>query len=182
MTFRVKTAGIREAAQLLTRDPSQFGSVITVGWAPNTDLFDVPRGFEEFRGPKFRAQFNDVRFPDLDGAPTRCDLENLVGFFPQVVCPLLVQCQAGWSRSPAVALVFLAWALGAHCEKEAVESLYRQNEHISPNELVVSLGDRVLRRRRALFDALMEKTGESSPEILGIYDGIRYSDLVPEPR
>jgi predicted protein tyrosine phosphatase len=67
---------------------------------------------------------------------------------------ILVSCDYGASRSPALAYVFLADQLGPAQEVEAFRIIMQISPNAVPNGLIVSLGDRELNRQGALLHPL----------------------------
>ena len=90
--------------------------------------------------------------------PNRKHVEDLVAFFPRIKGPLLVHCAQAYSRSPAAALLYLAYRMGVGREQEALDRLYQIKDDTKPNHLIVALGDHVLGHNGALFRGLLERT------------------------
>jgi predicted protein tyrosine phosphatase len=66
--------------------------------------------------------------------------------------PLVVNCYAGTSRSPAAILIMLA-RLYPGREREIVDGVRAAGPHIRPNPHVIALGDRLLRANGRLVNA-----------------------------
>jgi len=156
---------------LLETRPDDFGSVLSIGW----DRELLPRGWQSFVGPRHRMLVSDVSVPDRPSTDATFDaVRAAVQFFPQVVEPLLLHCFAGWSRSPAVALLYLAWRAGPGREVDAVRQL-GEIARTAPNHLIVAAGDVVLGRDGRLFRALLASDGyDRFTEILALYDWARH--------
>jgi predicted protein tyrosine phosphatase len=69
---------------------------------------------------------------------------------------LLVSCDYGASRSPALAYVLLADRLGAGNEHKAFNSIIDIRPEAVPNDMVVRLGDKILGRNGKLRQPLIE--------------------------
>jgi predicted protein tyrosine phosphatase len=69
---------------------------------------------------------------------------------------LLISCDYGASRSPALAYVLLADQYGVGREAEALRDIIGIRPESVPNRLVVELGDMLLNRSGALLAALRE--------------------------
>lgn len=67
---------------------------------------------------------------------------------------ILVSCDYGASRSPALAFVIAAHLLGIGQEREALDMILAIRPEAVPNQLVVRLGDMLLKRDGALVAAL----------------------------
>ena len=110
----------------------------------------LPRGVRKTLG----FTFHDITEPrEGHVAPTRADMErfaSLVGEWPQRA-PLLLQCWMGVSRSTAAALVALS-ALGVTPD-DAAQSLRNAAPFATPNALMLSHADAVLRLEGTLVDA-----------------------------
>ena len=128
--------------------PSHVVSLVRHGMTP-----DTPPGVARER--HLRLDIDDITGP-LDGAiaPTRRDVEALVDFVGSWSGdrPLVVHCAAGVSRSMAAALVIAAAHTGRVDENFALR-LREAAPHASPNPLIVSLADEVLRCDGRLVEA-----------------------------
>lgn len=171
-------------ALLASGDASQFQAFISIGMN-NKHENNTPEGLVEFEGGghvQVRLNMNDTRPLGLDDmteylawdGPAPRHVQQLLEFFPKIDGPVFVHCHAGWSRSPAVALLYLAWCLGPDREAEAVTALREVTPKIIPNEAVVALGDLAMKRRRRLFDAELMRSGmHKYPEIRAVYGLIK---------
>lgn len=180
----ITITSLNGARDILSSDrAAKFQALISIGHEPaGKEGEPRPIGFREFatggRQVKYRMNVPDLRFPDLRDAPTRQDIADLVEFFPQIQGPVLIHCYAGMSRSPAAALIYLAWALGEGQEAEAVVRLWDIKRTVTPNELMVVHADRLMRRGRRLYDAMLHRSGRYQyPEMRALYDGLRYDQL-----
>jgi len=96
------------------------------------------------------------------GGPSREDIERLVRFAQGVDLRrggLLVQCQAGISRSSAAAMIILAVIHGPGREGDAARDVLRANPQARPNQRMLELGGDVLGRGDALVRAWSAVTG-----------------------
>ena len=102
-------------------------------------------------------------------APTIRDVQDALAFFRESYLhpsfKILVSCEYGASRSPALAYVLLADKGGAGNEPKAFQHLMAIRPTAVPNSLVVKLGDIVLDRRGALLKPLKEFYSELNKEI-----------------
>lgn len=118
----------------------------------------IPDGFEEHPGPKLRLTFDDV----LEAGPGSFaarpeDLLRLVEFargIPDAGSKVLVHCEAGISRAPAVAFVLLCSMMEPGTEEDAMGMIRTLAPSAVPNPRIVELGDRALCRQGALMRAL----------------------------
>lgn len=69
---------------------------------------------------------------------------------------VLVSCDYGASRSPALAYLFIADQLGVGREAEALSLILRIRPHTIPNIMLVRLGDTVLNRHGKLMRPLRD--------------------------
>lgn len=148
-----------------------FQSVISIGY----DAYEKePEGLFSFSRPKIRLNVNDVSLPQLEGAATRKDIQDLVNFIPQVTGPLLIHCHAGVSRSTAAMLIFYATKLGPKRYKDAIDLWYDHERRGEPNKLMVAYADHVLGCEGKLFGSFLETTEyDKYPEIRELYDRIK---------
>jgi predicted protein tyrosine phosphatase len=118
-----------------------------------------------FKGVHLRLRFGDV-VSEADAkrckttAPCLQDLQQAVEFFRGCwVAPgskILVSCDHGASRSPALAYVLMADQLRVGRETEAFGAVLDIRSVAVPNGLVVRLGDTLLRRNGALIAPLKD--------------------------
>ena len=78
---------------------------------------------------------------------------------------ILVSCDHGASRSPALAYVFIADQLGPGREAEAFSVTLDIRSIAVPNGLVVRLGDKVLQRNGALLAPLKDFYAKINAEL-----------------
>jgi predicted protein tyrosine phosphatase len=126
----------------------------------------VPKGLLEHPARQLRLMIDDVPFSfsaeeNLGRAVKACgwdQVRRIVRFSRRVPDDgvVLVHCAAGWSRSPAVALTFLATRMGPGREDEAVAKLTAVAKVATPNPRIVYLADAVLRRSGRLFQAFRD--------------------------
>lgn len=67
---------------------------------------------------------------------------------------LVIHCEYGTSRSPAMAYVIVADRLGLGCEAQALNVMFELRPCAVPNKLVVALGDKFLNRGGKLLEPL----------------------------
>lgn len=128
-------------------DAPAFGAVITA-----EDVEASPRLRLAPGRPQLVLAFDDLDFDDGETpVATRPHVEAALAFAGSHEAEaLLVHCQAGQCRSPALALAILAHRLGPGREAEAVEQLLAVRPQSAANLLVLSLADEVLGRGGAL--------------------------------
>jgi len=103
--------------------------------------------------------------------PTAEDIRRAIEFF-RAACnvpgsKLLVSCDYGASRSPALAYLFIADQFGPGREGEAFGLMLSLRPGAVPNRLVVRLGDAFLNRRGALVQPLKELYAKLNAELFG---------------
>ena len=102
-------------------------------------------------------------------APTLDQIQSAVEFFREAWgrpdSRILVSCNYGVSRSPALAYLFIADCLGAGREAEAFKRMLEIHSIALPNRLVVRLGDAFLGRRGALLPPLKKLYAEINEEL-----------------
>jgi len=135
-----------------------------------------------FAGKELQLKFGDV-FSIRDAEqfnsspPTLEDLGSAIDFFTKSrndpSFKILFHCDQGASRSPAVALVCLAAALGAGKESKALEEVFSVRPEAIPNQYVVRLGDELLSRNGRLVHALAEHI---DPEVDEFFNNIFVDD------
>ena len=124
-------------------------------------LVDCPEDLEELRPPwiaelaHYTDCFLDLEDSGVRGAPSRCQIENLVLWLQRRVseeAQFLIHCHAGRGRSPAAGYIAWALLLGPGREGEAFECMVRscKETELLPNRLVVSLADEILGREGRL--------------------------------
>ena len=118
-----------------------------------------------FKGDYLQLNFGDV-VSDADAhefntlPPTINDICQTLEFSRQAWkvnnATVLVSCDYGASRSPALAYVIWADKIGPGRELEAFTHIIDIRPEAIPNNLVVSLGDMVLKRNNALTKPLKD--------------------------
>ncbi len=102
-------------------------------------------------------------------APTIGDLHHALDFsrsaWRSSQSKVLVSCDYGASRSPALAYVLLADQLGPGREADALDLILQVRPDAVPNRLVVELGDAVLMRNGALLGPLRGLYSKMDEEI-----------------
>ena len=97
------------------------------------------------------------------------DIQRAVSFFRDawavVDSRILVSCDYGASRSPALAYLFIADQLGPGREAEAFSLTLDIRPVAVPNSLVVRLGDQFLRRDGALVTPLKDFYAKINAEL-----------------
>jgi len=180
----VTITSLNGARDLLTSDrKTQFQAVVSIGHQVEGQGEEFPLGYREFGAngeqAKHRMNIGDIRFLEEGWEkwskgyqpPMPPDIEALLEFFPSIQGPVLFHCFAGMSRSPAAALIYLAWALGPDREAEAVARLHEIKPRTTPNYLMVAYGDVLLRRGRRLYDAMSQRGGwDQYPELRTVYE------------
>lgn len=117
----------------------------------------------DFKGECLQLWFGDV-FSEQDAVACRTravqedDIRRAIVFYrvarQQDQSTLLVSCDYGASRSPAVAYTLLADQYGPGREREALQTTLAIRPGAVPNALVASIGDRLLKRQEALLAPL----------------------------
>jgi predicted protein tyrosine phosphatase len=127
-----------------------------------------------FSGPRLELSFGDVvSQADADRwktkAPTAEDILMALEFSREAWSAknsrLMILCDYGASRSPALGYICLADALGDGRETEAFETILKIRPCAVPNGLVVRLGDAVLSRRGDLLKPLREFNARLAAEL-----------------
>jgi len=133
-----------------------------------------------FKGAHLQLWFGDV-ISEVDAkrcktsAPSIEDVQRAVEFFRDAWLAresnILVSCDQGASRSPALAYLFIADQLGPGREAEAFSLMLDIRSVAVPNGLVVRLGDTFLRRNGALLAPLKafyaKINAELFPKVVG---------------
>jgi len=127
-----------------------------------------------FVGEQLQLWFGDV-ISEADAqqcrtkAPTIQDIRKAVEFFRSArrlpEAKILVCCDYGASRSPALAYVCVADHLGNGWESEALALVLEIRPNAVPNRLVVELGDAFLGRHGALLQPLKQFYSRLNEEI-----------------
>jgi len=110
--------------------------------------------------PHLTLRFNDIDFDDgTELSAASQHLESALNFYMDLILlkedehRLLVHCHAGRCRSPAIALLFIAWELEAGRENEAVERIINLVPKAAVNLQVLRLADDLLNRNGDLIRA-----------------------------
>jgi predicted protein tyrosine phosphatase len=103
-------------------------------------------------------------------APTLKDIRHAVEFISKAwrikTANVLIHCDYGASRSPALAYVALAKELGPGMEEKALQTILQIQPDAVPNNLVIQLGDFLLERQGALIRPLKKMYDDLNDEIL----------------
>ncbi len=142
-----------------------------------------------FRGPHMVLSFGDV-ISEADAvrcrtkAPTMDDVRRAVEFVTEAwrspQARVLIHCDYGASRSPALAYVAVAKAMGSGAEPGCLQMILELRPSAVPNRLVVELGDRLLSRQGALLVPLKELYRRVSIELSSAGSSACADDL-PSP-
>lgn len=127
-----------------------------------------------FAGEHLQLWFGDV-ISEADArqcrtkAPTNEDVQQGIEFF-RVACgsrgsKILLSCDYGASRSPALAYVCLADQFEDGRESDAFDLVLKIRPNAVPNKLVVQLGDSLLGRKGALLLPLRQLYAKINEEI-----------------
>ena len=127
-----------------------------------------------FKGDHLQLWFGDVT-SEADAkrwktkAPTIEDIQQAVDFFRKAWAmgnsKILVSCDYGASRSPALAYLFIADQFGAGREAEAFSLMMNIRSGAVPNGLVVRLGDAYLKRGGSLLAPLKDFNAKLNVEL-----------------
>lgn len=118
-----------------------------------------PHGYTQV-SHRLRLEFDDINTPVNDPEyvlPTAEDIRKVIDFVPLISHSggnLLIHCQAGISRSAAVALTVFALLLGADKEEEALAYVLKVRPQARPNQWMVALADEALGREGKLISAV----------------------------
>jgi predicted protein tyrosine phosphatase len=131
-------------------------------------------GSAGFHGKHLQLWFGDVA-SEADArqwktsAPTIGDVQQTLEFFREAWATehsrILVTCDYGASRSPALAYLCIADQLGPGREDEALRWMLEIRPDAVPNGFVVQLGDTLLKRRGALLGPLKELYAKINAEL-----------------
>jgi len=133
-----------------------------------------------FTGEYIELYFGDV-VSESDAArcntvaPTLDDVTRGVDFMRHAWSvsgsTILVHCDYGASRSPALAYVALSNECGAGSEEMALKMILSIRPDAVPNKMVVQLGDKLLQRNGALLKPVIELYGQIAEE-LGVWGSV----------
>jgi predicted protein tyrosine phosphatase len=137
-------------------------------------------GAEIHRPMWFSGEYLELYFGDVDSesdaaqwgtkAPVDADVRHAVDFIVHAwrinTSRVLVHCDYGASRSPALAYVALAKKLGPGHEGKTLQVILNIQPSAVPNKLVVQLGDELLERHGALLKPLNKLYSKISKELL----------------
>jgi predicted protein tyrosine phosphatase len=136
-------------------------------------------GRKPFLHPKFdknnwkMVHFEDVFHTSNLYAPTYEDVENCLNWAKALPddAVLLVHCEAGVSRSTAMALAILTLKGGVDNIKQHIEHLLEIRPHAIPNSLISKYADQYLNAGGKLFELSEELANSKLTSILGFkYD------------
>lgn len=131
--------------------------LISIG-SPGSEL---PEGFEQVPN-RLRLEFDDIDIPYNDPEYVLPNLKHILQalHFMKLVNPkqgdLLIHCQAGISRSCAIAYTVCAYRLGRGKEQEALAYILAVQPEAIPNQWIVELADIALKRGGKLTEALRQ--------------------------
>ncbi len=139
-------------------------AVISIG-EPDGPL---PYGFREDHPLHIRLEFHDVLEPDPAAytdttstirPPSAADVEFLLRRAEALRQAGVVycHCNAGISRSTAVAYILRCVWNGPGCEAECLEAVFDDRPQAEPNELLVGYADELLGRGGAMLEALLHR-------------------------
>jgi predicted protein tyrosine phosphatase len=163
---RLFICGFEERAEYQSRNISHLITIANPGAVLSQPSW--------FKGVHLQLRFGDV-VSEADArrwkttAPCLRDLQQAVEFFRESwIVPgskILVSCDHGASRSPALAYVLMADQLGAGREAEAFGTVLDTRSVAVPNGLVVRLGDAFLGRNGALLAPLKDFYAKINAEL-----------------
>ena len=136
-------------------DVSTYDGIITIEDTTIIEPFRV-QGDE----PKqLILRFDDINEPIDDYVvPQLSHIKRALDFADKIEDgSLLVHCNAGISRSSAIALAVIAKRLGSGKEEEAVNTLEHINPNCRPNRSIVEMTDELLKRNGSLYKVVEEK-------------------------
>lgn len=163
---RLIICGVDEVSNYCRHNITHIVSIVNPGTSPvETEWFSGERlvlYFGDVVSAADAAQFHTQ-------APTLEDLRMAVEFISQAwqkeTAKVLVQCDYGASRSPALAYVALANDFGPGHEEEAFRTTLECQPDAVPNLLVVQLGDVLLKRQGSLTIPLKKMNHALNEEI-----------------
>lgn len=120
--------------------------------SPGAEVADIPDGVA-----RLQLTFHDIVEPRPDLQPvTKADIDRLLAFartWPRTA-PLLIQCWAGVSRSPAAAYAIACAIRGAGEEAALATELRQAAPFATPNRRLVALADAALGRNGRMIEAI----------------------------
>jgi predicted protein tyrosine phosphatase len=130
----------------------------------------VNPGLSNLRPPWFLGEYLQLCFGDVVSkadaqncktiAPSIVDIQSALDFSRKALSieksSIIISCDYGASRSPALAYVIWADKLGPGREQESFDDVMSIRPEAVPNNLVVSLGDILLKRNGALTKPLQD--------------------------
>lgn len=168
---RLEVMSLKKAIEMHT----EFDAVISI---ENADRNLVSLSVDDGR-PHLTLRFNDIDFDDGTAlSATSQHLIDALTFYMGFSLRgeghrLLVHCHAGRCRSPAIALLFIAWELGSGREDEAVEKIIQMVPRAALNLQVLRLSDELLNRNGNLIRAWEPQ--ESREDILRVRELKKYA-------
>jgi predicted protein tyrosine phosphatase len=133
----------------------RFAAVLTIEDVDQAERFRLPTGDSR---PHLVLTFDDV----TEATPgrrlaTSAHLDAALEFARNVgPAPLLIHCNSGISRSPAVAVAVASEQLGQGCEEEAIAQIAMLRSVAVPNIHVVAIADTLLKRQGTLLQAVVK--------------------------
>lgn len=120
--------------------------------SPGAERAVIPTGIA-----RLHLTFHDIAEPRPGlQAASAGDVDRLLAFareWPRAA-PLLIQCWAGVSRSPAAAYVIACMLASSGDEERLAKRLREVAPFVTPNPRLVVLADQALGRRRAMVEAV----------------------------
>ncbi len=150
--FPIHITSLHQVREL---DVSTYDGIITIEDTTIIEPFRV-QGDE----PKqLILRFDDINEPIDDYVvPQLSHIKRALDFADKIEDgSLLVHCNAGISRSSAIALAVIAKRLGSGKEEEAVNTLEHINPNCRPNRSIVEMTDELLKRNGSLYKVVEEK-------------------------
>ena len=150
--FPIHITSLHQVREL---DVSTYDGIITIEDTTINEPFRV-QGDE----PKqLILRFDDINEPIDDYVvPQLSHIKRALDFADNIEDgSLLVHCNAGISRSSAIALAVIAKRLGSGKEEEAVNTLEHINPNCRPNKSIVEMADELLERDGKLYKEVDEK-------------------------
>ena len=149
----IRVCGVSELGDQILMAPA---SVVSI-WDPQAE--DAGGYLELFSRhlpgvPVFVRKFDDITTPEKNRRlVTKVDVQEILNFAKSAPLPILVHCRAGISRSTAIAYAILCQMFGPGMEDECMKRLAEIRPQAFPNELIVTIADKVLKRRGEMLRA-----------------------------